>query len=78
MPLQGVVGISDIIVQPGLINVDFADVRSVLENAGTALMGIGSANGHQRATLAAERAVRSYIVFVTMGPRTEKVVWLPI
>jgi cell division GTPase FtsZ len=53
-----VVGISDIIVQPGLINVDFADVRSVLENAGTALMGIGSANGHQRATLAAERAVR--------------------
>ena len=56
---QGVVGISDIIIQPGLINVDFADVRSVLQGAGTALMGIGSANGPNRATEAAQRAVSS-------------------
>jgi cell division protein FtsZ len=40
--VQGVVGISEIIVRPGLINVDFADVRSVMSNAGTALMGIGA------------------------------------
>jgi hypothetical protein len=39
--MQGVIGISDIIVKPGLINVDFADVRSVMGGAGTALMGIG-------------------------------------
>lgn len=56
---QGVVGISDIIVQPGLINVDFADVRAILLNAGTALMGIGSATGSNRAREAAERAVSS-------------------
>jgi len=56
---QGVVGISDIIVQPGLINVDFADVRAVLLNAGTALMGIGKASGQNRAREAAEMAVRS-------------------
>lgn len=56
---QGVVGISDIIVNPGLINVDFSDVRSVMSNAGTALMGIGSGNGPDRARLAAQRAVAS-------------------
>jgi cell division protein FtsZ len=39
------VGISDIIIKPGLINVDFADVRSVMSNAGTALMGIGHSTG---------------------------------
>ena len=38
---QGVVGISEIIIRPGLINVDFADVRTIMQNAGTALMGIG-------------------------------------
>ena len=54
-----VVGISDIIVNPGLINVDFSDVRSVMSNAGTALMGIGSGNGPDRARLAAQRAVAS-------------------
>lgn len=56
---QGVVGISDIIIQPGLINVDFADVRAVLLDAGTALMGIGSASGSNRAQEAAQRAVSS-------------------
>ena len=45
---QGVVGISEIIVRPGLINVDFADVRSVMGNAGTALMGIGTGTGKVR------------------------------
>jgi cell division protein FtsZ len=56
---QGVVGISDIIIQPGLINVDFSDVRAIMQQAGTALMGIGSASGPNRAREAAERAVAS-------------------
>ncbi|KAJ8604783.1 hypothetical protein CTAYLR_001042 [Chrysophaeum taylorii] len=50
---QGVVGISDIIVKPGMINVDFADVRAVMANAGTALMGIGMGRGKDRAVEAA-------------------------
>jgi cell division protein FtsZ len=56
---QGVQGISDIIVLPGLINVDFADVQSVLTDAGIALMGMGRAQGDQRARLAAQMAVTS-------------------
>ncbi len=50
---QAVQGISDLITLPGIINVDFADVRSILQNAGTALMGIGVASGDDRATDAA-------------------------
>src|SRR3989344_8698131 len=46
---QGVQGISDLIVMPGLINVDFADVRTIMTNAGSALMGIGHATGDNRA-----------------------------
>jgi len=46
---QGVVGISEIIIRPGLINVDFADVRAIMGNAGTALMGIGKGTGKLRA-----------------------------
>jgi len=45
---QGVVGISEIIIRPGLINVDFADVRTIMGNAGTALMGIGRGSGRSR------------------------------
>ena len=45
---QGVIGISEIIVRPGLINVDFADVRTIMSNAGTALMGIGQGTGKTR------------------------------
>ena len=57
--LQGVSGITDLITTPGLINLDFADVKSVMANAGSALMGIGRANGDDRAVVAAEMAVSS-------------------
>ena len=57
--LQGVSGITDLITTPGLINLDFADVKSVMSNAGSALMGIGSARGEDRAVEAAEMAVSS-------------------
>jgi cell division protein FtsZ len=56
---SGVAGISDIITIPGIINVDFADVRAVLSDAGTALMGIGFAEGDHRATEAAQQAISS-------------------
>ncbi len=57
--LQGVSGITDLITTPGLINLDFADVKSVMANAGSALMGIGSARGEDRAVAASEMAVSS-------------------
>ena len=57
--LSGVQGITDLITTPGLINLDFADVKSVLTNAGSALMGIGSARGEERAVVAAEMAIAS-------------------
>lgn len=56
---QGVVGISEIIIKPGLVNVDFADVRAVMSNAGTALMGLGKAKGKTRAADAAKAAIES-------------------
>lgn len=56
---QGVQGISDLITVPGLINVDFADVKSVMSNAGSALMGIGRATGENRAVEAAKAAIDS-------------------
>ena len=57
--MQGVSGITDLITTPGLINLDFADVKAVMSNAGSALMGIGSARGEERARAAAEMAVSS-------------------
>ncbi|HVT19856.1 MAG TPA: cell division protein FtsZ [Mycobacteriales bacterium] len=57
--LSGVQGITDLITTPGLINLDFADVKSVMTGAGTALMGIGSARGDDRALVAAEGAIAS-------------------
>ena len=57
--LQGVSGITDLITTPGLINLDFADVKSVMQGAGSALMGIGSARGDNRAVEAAEMAISS-------------------
>ncbi|WP_341729945.1 cell division protein FtsZ, partial [Brooklawnia sp.] len=57
--MQGVSGITDLITTPGLINLDFADVKSVMSNAGSALMGIGSARGDDRARQAAEQAISS-------------------
>src|ERR687883_186897 len=57
--LSGVQGITDLITTPGLINLDFADVKSVMQGAGSALMGIGSARGEDRAVKAAETAISS-------------------
>jgi cell division protein FtsZ len=57
--LSGVQGITDLITTPGLINLDFADVKSVMSGAGSALMGIGSARGDDRAVVAAEMAISS-------------------
>ena len=57
--LSGVQGITEIITQPGLINLDFADVKTVMTDAGSALMGIGSARGDNRASRAAELAISS-------------------
>ncbi|NLD48713.1 MAG: cell division protein FtsZ [Clostridiaceae bacterium] len=56
---QGVQGISDLIVMPGLINVDFADVKTIMKDAGTALMGIGIGAGEDRAEVAAKAAISS-------------------
>ncbi len=56
---QGVQGITDLITVPGLVNLDFADVRTIMTDAGSALMGIGSASGENRATEAAQAAVSS-------------------
>ena len=61
---QGVQGISDIIVLPGLINVDFADVSTVMRNSGTALMGIGIGSGENRAEIAAKQAISSPLLEV--------------
>jgi cell division protein FtsZ len=59
---QGVQGICDLITTPGLINLDFADVRTVMSDAGSALMGIGFATGENRGREAAERALRSPLI----------------
>jgi cell division protein FtsZ len=59
---QGVQGICDLITTPGLINLDFADVRTVMQNAGSALMGIGYSTGQNRAREAAERALGSPLI----------------
>jgi len=56
---QGVQGISDLITKPGLVNVDFADVRAIMEDSGSALMGIGIASGDNRAVEAAKAAINS-------------------
>jgi cell division protein FtsZ len=56
---QGVQGISDLITKPGIVNVDFADVRAIMEDSGSALMGIGIASGDNRATEAAKAAINS-------------------
>ena len=59
---QGVQGITDLITNPGMINLDFADVRTIMKDAGSALMGIGFATGENRAREAAERALRSPLI----------------
>ncbi len=64
--LNGVQGITDLITTPGLINVDFADVKGIMSGAGTALMGIGSARGEGRAVKAAEMAINSPLLEASM------------
>ena len=64
--LNGVQGITDLITTPGLINVDFADVKGVMSGAGSALMGIGSSRGEGRAIKAAESAINSPLLEASM------------
>lgn len=64
--MQGVQGISDIITVPGLINVDFADVKAVMQTAGSALMGVGRATGEGRAVEAARNAINSPLLETTV------------
>jgi cell division protein FtsZ len=63
---QGVQGISDLVTLPGLINLDFADVRTIMSGAGTALLGIGMGTGERRALDAAEQAVSSPLLETSM------------
>src|ERR1700716_3523827 len=64
--LQGVQGITDLITTPGLINLDFADVKTILTNTGSALMGIGRARGDDRAEVAAQQAISSPLLEASM------------
>ncbi|EJE98338.1 cell division protein FtsZ [Liquorilactobacillus mali] len=63
---QGVQGISDLITSPGYVNLDFADVKTVMENQGSALMGIGSANGENRTADATKKAISSPLLEVSI------------
>jgi cell division protein FtsZ len=67
---QGVQGISDLIIMPGLINVDFADVRTVMKDAGSALMGIGIGSGEGRAISAAKAAISSDLLELSVQGAT--------
>ncbi len=71
---QGVQGISEIILVPGIINVDFADVRSIMKNAGAALMGLGRAKGEGRAKRAAEAAAASKLLETSIEGATRLLV----
>ncbi len=64
---QAVEGISDLITTPGIINVDFADIKAVMQNAGSALMGIGSASGENRAEEAAKMAINSPLLDISIS-----------
>ncbi|MCY3801934.1 MAG: cell division protein FtsZ [Chloroflexi bacterium] len=66
MLLSGVRGVTDLITNVGLVNVDFADIRSIVKNAGSALLGVGSASGESRATTALEEAIRSPLIETTL------------
>jgi cell division protein FtsZ len=67
---QGVQGITDLITVPGLINLDFADVRTIMHEAGSALMGIGTASGERRATEAAQQAISSPLLELSVDGAT--------
>ena len=64
---QAVEGISDLITSPGIVNVDFADIRAVMNNAGSALMGIGQGSGEKRAEEAAQKAINSPLLEVSIS-----------
>ena len=64
---QAVEGIADLITSPGIVNVDFADIKSVMENAGSALMGVGLASGEKRAEEAAQKAINSPLLEVSIS-----------
>lgn len=64
---QAVEGISDLITTPGIINIDFADIRAVMENAGPALMGVGTATGEKRAEEAARMAINSPLLDISIN-----------
>ena len=65
--LQGVQGISDLITTPGIVNVDFADVKAIMENTGPSLMGIGRASGENRAIEAAKQAINSPLLELSIN-----------
>ena len=71
---QGVQGITEIIAVPGIVNVDFADVKTVMKDKGTALMGIGLADGENRAVEAARKAIRSPLLETSMNGATDAIV----
>ena len=73
---RGVQGIAEIVTAPGLINVDFADVRNVMKGKGTALMGIGIAQGPNRAVEAARRAIRSPLLEIDINGATDAIVFI--
>ena len=73
---RGVQGIAEIVTIPGLINVDFADVKNVMKNKGTALMGIGIANGPNRAIEAARKAIRSPLLEIDISGATDAIVFV--
>ena len=73
---RGVQGIAEIVAIPGLINVDFADVKSVMQNKGTALMGIGIASGPNRAVEAARKAIRSPLLEIDINGATDAIVFI--
>ena len=63
---QGVQGISELITVPGLINLDFADVRTIMSEGGAALMAVGMGHGDERALMAAEQAISSQLLDITI------------
>lgn len=73
---RGVQGIAEIINVPGLINADFADVRNVMKNKGTALMGIGVASGPNRAIEAARKSIRSPLLEIDINGATDAIVFI--
>ncbi len=73
---RGVQGIAEIVTVPGLINVDFADVKTVMKAKGTALMGIGIANGPNRAIEAARKAIRSPLLEIDINGATDAIVFI--